>query len=709
MRPTASILIGLLLMLPLMSGASVSQYLGAGEEVTGEETFTADGSVYTLAYVGGEPGLLLRGDGSVVTEPQEISRALMLHFSELYYPSPAELNSLRGEFELYDWSRNNGDFYNNMSIKLPGMSRSVGIEEEVCRYSLYLNVFPCTNSTNCVYSAMMLCDELGDAIGCSDPRRDVQPHVEKFAFASNNMTAGMNAIFGYLGNLSPGNIYGSLTAIGAIADNLDDYEKEIEGTKFRLPQGGERCTDCMGLCPRIIINESHLESAKEKLDAMLGETALLGDYDALGESMGEDAVERVEMARLSAERAYYHSLYDTDRERAQKAVEEADDVLAVVSNSSLNSYAARAEALMAKIDADLAAGNFSDVNASMAELRAKTNIIEAAVPSQWAIYNSTERARAEASLSLFILETSSLSGEQEAAAAALAARKSALDRGFVSGLSAERYVELANEYNNITQGAEPIVQGVEQSTAYLSPFRAAAKRTNEGLESLVVAIQPMDRSEKDRLSDYAPAVLSAVSFFSLGSLLTFAFLFVFAGLSSRLKGRGAMFVGFLILGLGLLAVGAVSAGVYLTLKSSSSEADFSTFRSSLQGADHASVVLETEGVSAGAASEMRGCAASIASHLSPRSVDVYEKLDGECVAGQTTLGDCYDSIQEPIITLRYSAMQARPEFSAVFVDSAVFSGDEQYFRECEFAEMLSVEPASLAEEPQNESSEWVIE
>ncbi len=716
MRPATSLVVGLLLMLPLAVCVDVSQYLETGETVTLEETIISDGSVYTLIFVDDEATLLLRGDGSIVTDEEEISRALLNHYSSLYYPSQGEINALRNDFEEYDASRDNGDFYPGTILSLPGLDKKVGMEEAACRYSLFLYVFPCTNSTNCIYSAMMLCDEYGDALGCGDPARDLQPHVEQFSFAGNHLTEGLERIYELLDGLSTQNIYASLTEIKEIMADFDEYEEDIETTKFRLPQGGETCRDCFGLCPRIIINESFLASAESKIDTMLEDVAMLGDYDEQGARMAGEGEARIEMARLNVERAYYHSFYDSQRERAQDAVEKARALLVVVANSSMQSYADRADELIAEIDADLDAGEFSDVNASIAELTAKTYLIEGSIDSQWEIYNETEKAEAEASLSLFILETSGLSEEQETAVDALSARKEALDRAFVSGLSPERYIELGEDYQEIIDAANPMVQNVEQGTAYMSPFKAAARKTNEGLENLAVAIQPMDRSDKSQLSEYAPLMLSAVSFFSLASLLTFAFLFVFAGITRFTRRRSVMFFGFLLLGIGLVVVGLVSAGAYFTFKSSSSEADFNDFRSSIAAADEVSVIVETNGVSAGAVSDMKECAGKIAGYLSPRDVQIYEKTDGDCITpAGGTLGECYNSVAEPIITLRYTAVQTRPEFSVVFVDSAVFAGDEQYFSECEFAVMLQAEPEYSLEEEAEEAvseeggGEWVIE
>lgn len=712
MRPTTSLLVGVLFILSIASCADVSQYLKSGESVSKEETFTVDSSVYTLIYIGGEPALLLDGNGNIITNSVEIARVLMKHFSDLYYPSPTEIAALRSDFEAYDASRNNGDMYKNVSLKLPGMNESVGVEEEVCKYSLFLNTFPCTNSSNCIYSAMMLCDEFGDAIGCNDPR-DLLPHVEKFSFANIGMENDMGRIYYLLDGLTPTNIYASLTEIKTIMQRLDDYENDLEGTKFRQPERSEKCTDCMGLCPKIIINETYLASAEGKIDAMLAKTTLLGDYESKGARMAEGANERVKMARDNAERAALHSAYDPVRERSVGVVASARNLLQVVSNSTVAAYADRIDALVAKIDSDLEKGDFTDVNASLEELRAKTSALEGAIPSQWKIYNDTEKAKAEASLSLFILQTSSLNEEQAAFAASLSARKGALDRGFVSGLTPERYLEITASYNNITESAAPLVQQVEQGSAYLSPFMAAGRRTNEGLESLAVTISPMDREEKGRLAEYAPILLSSISFFSLSSLLTFAFLFAFASMNSRARKRSTMFVGFAVLGIGLLAVGIVSAGVYVTAKSSSTDSDFNEFRSTLAGVDHASVIIEEEGVSAGAVADMKRCAGEIASALAPRSVAIYEKTNGDCATGSGVLGECYNNVDEPIIMLRYSTTQERPEFSAVFVDSATFYGDEQFFRGCEFAKMLAVdmqqgEPDSGGE-TQNGSSEWVME
>ncbi|MDD5096620.1 MAG: hypothetical protein PHY95_03860 [Candidatus ainarchaeum sp.] len=707
MRPTTGVLIGLLLLLPAAFSADLTRYLAPGESITAQDTFVVDSVAYTLVYIDDEPVFLLDGSGEIITDPDVVGRVVNAYFTELYYPTDAEIAALRADFEAYDDSRNNGDNYPGVKVNLPWLDEEVGYEEEVCRMGLFLHQFPCTNDTDCFTTALFLCDEMGDAIGCSNIN-DVLPDVKAFSFASNDLEDKMDATFRLMDQMDSRNIRSNLNEIEGLIPGMKEDEEKLEETIFRMPRPGERCSTCLGVCPYIMINGEHLDNASAKIDAMLEKTGMLGDYEALGATMAAVENTRIQMASDNAARAYYHGIYDTLRERGQATAADARALLMVVANSSVSADANRIDALIAKIDADLEAGNFSQVNASIDELGAKTNRLAGGMPGQWEIYNSAEDAKAEASLSVFILETSNLNDEQAALASILSAKKNNLDRSFVAGLSPERYLELREDYINITETAEPVVQSVSSGSVYLSPLRAAARSTNEGVESLVVAVQPMSREEKGNLSEFAPIMLSALSFFSLGSLLTFAFLFLFA--RSAKANRVMMFMGFIFLGLGLLVAGALSAGAYFTLKGSSTDADFSEYRASLADSSHVSILVETEGVSSGAALEMKACAQKMAAKLSPRQVDIYDKTDGDCITSQnTTLGECYNSIEEPIITLRYSALQTRPEFSVVFVDNAVFTGDEEYFRECEVAQMLAVPVEAAPAESGGESNETMDE
>jgi hypothetical protein len=705
MRPTTSVLIVLLLLLPAAFSADLTQYLAPGENITGQDTFVVDAVPYTIVYINGEPAFLLDGSGAIITDPEVVGTAMNAHYADLYYPTDEEIAALRADFEAYDDSRNNGDNYPGTVVNLPWLDEEVGYEEEVCRMGLFLQQFPCTNDTDCFTTALFLCDEMGDAIGCSNIE-DIMPDVQEFSYASNGLTSKTDAIFLLFDRMDGGNIRESLTEMKGYIPAMMADEEKLESTRFRMPKPDEHCTDCLGVCPYILINEAHLDDADAKIDALLEKTARLEGSEGIGAAMVASENTRILMAADNAARAYYHGIYDPLKTRGQRTAADARALLQVVADSQVSTDANRIDTLITRIDADLTAGNFSQLNASIDELGAKTNRLAAAIPVQWEVYNSTEEAKSEASLAIFILETSNLNDEQAALAAALSARKGNLDRSFVPGLSPERYAALRDDYLNITAAADPVVQQVSSGSVYLSPLRAAARSTNEGVENLAVAVQPMDRVEKGNLSEYAPIMLSALSFFSLGSLLTFAFLFFFA--RSAKMGRGAMFVGFIFLGLGLLVAGAVSAGAYLTLKGSASDADFTEYRASLADSEHVSILVETEGVSSGAAAEMMACAQKMAGELSPRAVDVYDKTDGDCITSQsTTLGECYNSVEEPIITLRYSALQTRPEFSVVFVDNAVFTGDEQYFRECEVAGMLAVPVGEIALGPEGGANETV--
>ncbi|HNT60659.1 MAG TPA: hypothetical protein PKJ97_01635 [Candidatus Bilamarchaeaceae archaeon] len=356
MRPTTSLVVGLLLLLPAAFSADLTQYLAPGEAITDQSTFIVGGVPYTLVYIGGEPTFLIDGSHSIITDHALIGRVVNKHFTDLYYPTDAEIAALRADFGAYHDSRNNGDDYPNTKVQLPGMKERMGMEEEVCRYSMFLNVFPCTNSSNCHYTALFMCEEYGDALGCSK-LSDIQPDIESFSFASNRLTECEKRAEELFDNMNGSNIRESLVELKAMIPGMLEDEAALESTRFRLPRGEDRCRDCIGLCPRILIDEEHLEGAEVKIDALLRKTEMLGDYSALGTLIGERSDARVRMAEDNAARAYYRSSYDPQKAASQRAVSDARALLAVVANNSVKADADRIDALIAKVDADLLAGS----------------------------------------------------------------------------------------------------------------------------------------------------------------------------------------------------------------------------------------------------------------------------------------------------------------------------------------------------------------
>ena len=689
MRPT-KVLLGMLLLASALSAFTVDNYLYEGEEVTSEETFIIHGVHYKLIFVDEEPTFLLR-DGALVTDKPEIETALVEHYSTIYYPSEEELQELEDAFRAYDDSRENGDWYKD-------------IEEEECRMSLFLHAFPC-NETDCTLASYVLCEEYGEYVGCVDPA-DIRPHIEQFAFASNGMEEATTRIYGLIGNISPSNIHQSLAEIQTLIPDMQGYEEDMETSQFRLPVGDDKCNDCWGICPPISIDADALTNATNKLSIMMEKTASFGDYSEQAQEMSDGATEREEYYALNQEREYYRGITNFQMGRAESLLEDANGLFDYISNTSLENTANRVEELVTEINSSIESGDFDSINSSLDELEAKNNILQSAVDKQWEIYNSTFAAKAEAASMLFVLETTQLSAEDEATVDTLAAKKRTLDRSLVDGLSADRYLELHEEYQEIITDLSPMLSDVERTSSVTSAFKAAGKKTNGGFVGFVETVQPMDRTDRDELSSYAPMVFASISFFSLASLLTFMFLFVFGALSHVFRKRTVLFLGLALLVAGIVFVGALSAGVYFVTKAASTDADFRDFQEAVAGADEISILVESEGVTSGAVDQMKACAQKISGDLSPQEVKIYERTNSECITPEdSTLEDCYNSVPEPLITLRYSAVATRPAFTTSFVEQAVFSGDEMYFEECAFSAMFSMPaelstPAELPEEPE---------
>ncbi|MEM4272343.1 MAG: hypothetical protein QXH30_02040, partial [Candidatus Bilamarchaeaceae archaeon] len=137
----------------------------------------------------------------------------------------------------------------------------------------------------------------------------------------------------------------------------------------------------------------------------------------------------------------------------------ADELLLTVDDSSVRENAARVRALISGIEADLAASRFDGLNSSIAELDAKTSLLETAIPASAKVYNDTLEAKDQASAVMFALDTIDVPPSLQGNITALKALKRTQDRSFSAGLSPQRYAEIKAKYESISlQGAEIIEQ-----------------------------------------------------------------------------------------------------------------------------------------------------------------------------------------------------------------------------------------------------------
>jgi hypothetical protein len=701
MRPI-TLSLCLMLIIGLLSSVAVGDYLYNGEELTGSEEFTALGSTYEIVSVDGAETFLLK-DGEILDDKGEIEAALYHYYLNKYYPTESEISNLSALLELYHASRENGDMWE-------------GVEEEECRMAIFLHAFPCTNDTipetfeesrnnDCYLTASILCDEYGDYFGCSDPIQ-IMPMVQDFAISSNRMTEIHNRTAAALANLSESNIYSVFSQLKDDIKDMRGYEEKLEKTQLRVPftSEGDKCNSCYGMCPPIVIDEEYLDEAEEMVDEMLPELAYIDDYQGLAQQVYNSTIERAEQHTQNVMQEEYAGQYVPQKERAEGVLAKADTLLEHISDTTVLSNSGRVRQVMETIESGFNSSDLGGMEANFAELDAKLNILEASISSSWEIYNATVKAKERADALFFTLETEELSESAQAEYAALKAEKRTQDRSFVNGLSPEKYAEITETYNSISERASALLESVQESGLIVESFKGAGRKTNEGIADLTATMAPMEREEEEEISGYAPLVVSSLSFFSLSSLAVFVFLFALTTFSDVFRNKMALFLGILLLGCSILFAGVVSGGIYFVLSSSSTDASFSDFQSYVLSSPHVSIMVETEGVPSGAASKMMSCAGSLSDSLAGKDVQIYERINGECMvsAQNVTLAECYNTVEEPIILLKYSTVEESPEFMTGFVYKATFFGDEEYFNQCALAKgfvQTDISQYTAVEEP----------
>ena len=695
----------LLLLIGVVSPMALQDYFYEGENQTGTESFTALSASYEIIYIDGNESILLK-NGQILKDKAEIEAALYQYYVAQYYPSQTEIDNITALLNLYHDSRENGDMWKD-------------VEEEECRMGIFLHAFPCTNDTipedyeqskqnDCYLTASVLCDEYGDYLGCSDPIM-IMPLIQDFAISSNRMTEIDEDVQEELANLTEENIYEVFTELAADIDAMRGYEQKLEETLLRVPytQGGDKCNHCYGMCPPIIIDEQYLDEAEEKLDALLPELHYIGDYELLAQQIYDSTIARDEYKSLNEQREEYVALYAPDKSRAETVLAQSTELLDYVSDDTVLTNSERVEQIMNTIDADINDSDFNAMSANLDELNAKLNVLSASIESSWEIYNTTLKAKERADSLFFTLDTKDLSEQASSEFTALKAEKRTQDRSFVDGLSPEKYEQVTTAYNGLSDSASGLLSSAQDSEMIVNGFKGAGTKTNEGIVGLVSTMAPLEREDKEEVSGYAPILVSTLSFFSISSLAVFVFLFAFATFSDRFKNKMLLFLGIMLLGSSIVFAGVLSGGIYYVLASSSTDASFTDFQSYVLTSPHVSIIVETEGVPSGASVQMIACAEDLADSLEGKDVIVYDKTNNEClINGQNvTLAECYNSVEEPIIMLQYTTVAESPKFSTGFVYKGTFSGDEEYFSQCQIAKGFnSLEPeiTNLAAEPEEE-------
>ncbi len=694
----------LLLVIGVLFSTGLQEYFYEGENQTGSESFSALEASYEIIYIDGEEAFLLK-NGEILDNEPEIEAALYQYYVTQYYPSQAEIGNISALLQLYHDSRENGDMWAN-------------VEEEECRMGIFLHAFPCTNESipttleesrgnDCYLTASVLCDEYGDYLGCSDPIM-IMPLLQDFAISSNRMTEIHDKTVENLANLTEANIYDVFLELKDDIDAMREYEQKLEETLLRVPytSGGDSCNECYGICPPIIIDEEHLDAVEEKLDELLPNLEYIGEYEFLAVKIYNSTMERKEYQSINKQTEQYIALYAPEKTRAEEVLADADELLEYVSDDTVLTNSERVQQIMDTIDEDTNASDFSTIDANLDELDAKLNVLTSSIASSWEIYNTTVIAKEGADALFFTLETKDLSEDAAAEFTALKAEKRTQDRSFVDGLSPEKFEQITEAYNSLSGQASTLLGSSQGSEMIVDTFKGAGVKTNAGIAGLASTMVPLEREDREEVSGYAPILVSSLSFFSISSLAVFIFLFAFATFSNVFRNKIMLFLGILLLGCSILFAGVVSGGIYYVLASSSTDASFTDFQSYVLSSNHVSIIVESEDVPSGASAQMLSCAQELAGSLEGKDVVIYKKTNSECIInGQNvTLAECYNSVEEPIIMFHYTTVAESPQFSTGFVYKGTFSGDEEYFSECQVAKgfiQVDLNGIALAAEPAN--------
>lgn len=640
-----------------------------------KEFFTLNHITYTIINISGKSVFLLKGE-ELLTKKDEIENVFKIQYLSKYLINQNETNLLKSYLTTYNISRNNGGIYPNN-------------EEELCKNALMIHLYPCTDDKSCNITAVQFHSVYHRYVG--NAPATFLPHIQNFSYASIGTDAILNNVFDKLDKITDENTVEYVAEIKANISTLEKHKTKIEGTIFRIPSPGQKCSECYGICADIDLDDAALNNAKTLIDTLSKKVAPLNEYKSLAETIYTNTLSRIEEYNKSKARAYYLSIYTPMNALAKKVKNETKEALLLVNNESIKAKLTQLENMETEILSLINANNFTTVNETIIDYFKAINSLNASVEPLVNVYKHVSAEHDETVVYIFLAESKILTQEDTKTLNILKQKKLDLDKQFKKGLSATQYSKLQEKYAALIQEGRTLIEKskVEQ-TIYM--FTGMANKFVDAFDIMSAQLRPLTYYERTQSSYYLPYILSALLFVSFFSLVLFLFLIHYATAPKPIS-KGILIALTFVLAF-VLAL--VSVSVYFSSDKALNKLDYFDFMNLLVYSKNTTILVQANNNSE-IFSSIKICASSIANRLSEKGISstIYILNGTSCTLGNTnitvnaTVQNCLDKISNPSIILNFDSAETS-SYSGLLMKRAIFTGDKEYYDICPFAKAAKI-------------------
>ena len=691
----------LLLLIGLFSAFNLADYLYPEEAnaAVSYSNFTMNATAYSIVEVNGVDTFVLK-NGEPMTNLTRIEGVLYNHYIRTYYPSEADLNELKGLVKRFNDSRNDGyDFK--------------GKEEYICRDDVVLSngkitvsgePVRCTDNESCTKNAMLLFGVYGEGLGLGSPTVIMEP-LASFTPVSLKIDGLVTNYSTMLEEIDESNVATTLEYIADTSGELEDLSLQIEATLFRTPrlndtQDRNACMGrCWAICPSFDLDQDAAQEIAELSGQLASNLGPFSEYKSAAASIYNQTSTRMEHVRQDNMEVYYTDVFQPLNESGTESISLAKEALGHLQNRTLLNRLDELESLHATIPEDIAAHNFSTLEADMASYEAISAEVNGGAVFLLEQYNETVEAKNLENSLLIILESKDLDPVSLTSLGIIRNKTSDLDAEFHDGMTLAELDALEGNYTELANSAQDLLKAESDTpaTRVLLLFRGFARKVNTGIANVAENSEIMPPSEIPE-SPTTLGLFSLLVFLSFSSVALLFFLYLFSTMRFTIpKTPHILLAAFACI---IVLIFIFSLMMYLFLGKTSSDATLPEFLSDFSSKDSTEIFVNLDGASISDAAAMQQCAANLANSFGEKNKTwtIYTITPNTCTRSDSSGGssnidnsECTDALDEAgsSFLLAYSQKNEPPRFSVIYQNRAEISANLDYYESCPLVALFS--------------------
>lgn len=662
-------------------------YLYTGESISDVTSITlsvSGNATYQLHSVKGIP-TMLTADGAPLQDGAGIETVLRAHFSSAVMPTSDEVASLRSELLSFNASRN--------------FKTQYGPVEKVCLQYTGLVSSPCDSFATCSVTANVVCGNFaaqGGGGGCY--AEILTPLIYNYSTEVKVFNADVPTALSLLSSMSADNASASLSQFNDALARIKTAALLQAQNGLRFPVAGDKCPDCVGLCPATHFDTASLDNASAQARALATRIDAAGSVTTNAKAVAANTADRVAFRQSATQAAIWGAPWEEFKTKYAALHANATAMGLLINDPSITSVLTDFNNRWTAIDNRFTTHHLDGVEADITAIKSKVSALQALLVNGTKPYNDARIAQNHAGDLLTQARWSVHMSDKPSVAAynTLAARKNALDANFTPPLTTGQYKKEQTAYAQLMNDTQSFISSQGSAAAPLNDLGGQFGQASiNGVFSLTDALVPLSASTRTSIAPVIPPVVLFLTDLAVVSVGLVVFIALLVYLKPIFHSRVALSLLVVAMFAFLFVLGLGSVGLFIFINQSSTSGTVGDYVNLVAASNISYVAIDKSNSSDDAIAAMQTCATNISGQLKARlnkTVTLFSYDKSTCLLGNKTVNTskCLDQVAPyPVMYLHYNKTAANPVFSVVYQKQTDAWGDAAYYTRCEIGDVLN--------------------